>query len=224
MTPTKLLELFRLETDDISEPYLWSDIEFFVYLNEAQEIFVRETGGLSDRRSSLTQISYKAGDQYKKYDARILRINGAQDATNRFIGIRNYDNLNNIITDDYGKQVLHVIDDSLTGDIKFLITDVEAKEIQLYPIPTAVGILKLFIQRLPLREIEDEDSVLEVANQHHLALLNWVKYKAFMKQDVETFDGSKSAEFRAAFSEAVDLARVEKAAREDRKRKVQFSW
>lgn len=224
MTPTKLLELFRLETDDIAKPYLWSDEEFFVYLNEAQEIFVRETGGLSDRRSALTKVSYKIGDQYKKYDSRILRINGAQDETNKFIGIRNYDNLAGVISDDYGKQVLEVIDDTKTGPIKFLITDVEAKEIQLFPIPDADGSLKLFIQRLPLSEIKDESSVLEISDQHHLSLLCWVKYKAFMKQDVETFEGSKASDFRQMFTEAVELAMKEKSAREDRKRKVKFSW
>jgi hypothetical protein len=224
MTPTKLLELFRLETDDIAEPYLWSDAEFYIYLNEAQEIFVRETGGLSDRRSALTKISYKIGDQYKKYDSRIIRINGAQDAANKFIGIRNYDNMSGVISDDYGKHVLEVIDDTKTGPIKYLITDVQAKEIQLYPIPDADGSLKMFIQRLPMTEIKDETGVLEIADQNHLSLLSWVKYRAFMKQDVETFEGTKAADFRSMFAEAVKLAMKEKSSREDRKRTVKFSW
>lgn len=222
MTPTELLELFRLETDDVSEPYLWSDKEFYTYLNEAQEIFVRETGGLSDRRSSLTSITYKVGDQYKKYDERILRISGAQDESNKFIGIRNYDNMSGVCVDDYGRHVTEAIDDTLTGPIRFLITDVEAKEIQLYPIPDAAGSLKLFIKRLPLRKVEGEDSVLEIDSQHHLSLLCWIKYKAFMKQDVETFEGSKAVDFRMMFSEALGRARKEKSAREDRKRTVRY--
>jgi len=224
MTPTKLLELFRLETDDISEPYLWSDKEFFIYLNEAQEIFVREIGGLSDRRSSLTRMTYKIGDQFKKYDSRILRISGAQDEDNKFIGVRNFDNINNAIVDDYGARFLNTLDDTLTGSLSYIITDVEAKEIQLYPIPDTAGSLKLFIKRLPLNEVKDEDSILEIADQYHLCLLNWVKYKAFMKQDVETFEGTKAAEFRGAFTDAIALAKREKASREDRKRKVAFSW
>jgi hypothetical protein len=222
MTPTELLDLFRLETDDVAEPYLWSDQEFYTYLNEAQEIFVREIGGLSDRRSSLTNITYKIGDQFKKYDERILRISGAQSETNKFIGIRNYDNLTGLLSDDYGQQVAEAIDDTLTGPIRYLITDVEAKEIQLYPIPDNDGSLKITLKRLPLRNIEDGESILEINNQYHLSLLCWVKYKAFLKQDAETFEGSKSADFRAMFTEAVDLAKKEKRAREDRKRTVRY--
>jgi hypothetical protein len=119
---------------------------------------------------------------------------------------------------------LEVIDDMLTGPIKYLITDVEAKEIQLFPMPETNGSLKLFIKRLPMKDVTDKDSILEIDKQHHLSLLCWVKYRSFLKQDVETFDGTKAADFREDFTAAIALATKEKSAREDRKRKVQFSW
>lgn len=220
----ELLELFRREVDDISEPYLWSDEEFFAYLNEAQDVFVRLIGGIADRRSALTKISYKAGDQFRPYDSRILRIKGAFDQDNRILGIRNLDNFETgYLEDDYGVRSNESLDDGKTGPVKYLITDVETDEIQLYPIPEEAGWIRLFVYRRPLEEITDcNGAELEIKSYYHLNLLNWVKYRAFMKQDVETFDGAKSAEFRTAFTEGVTSAQTEKRAREDRKRVVAY--
>jgi len=224
MTPNDLLELFRLETDDLFEPYLWSDKEFFIYLNEAQDKFVREMGGFADRRSAITRVKYKIGDQFRPYDPRILRIRGAQDETNKFIGIENLDSIGSPTTDDYGARSNAGLDDGLTGPIQFLITDIDNNDMQLYPLPDHDGTLQLFVQRLPITPIEDGDSIFELKDIYHLDLLSWVKYRAYMKQDVETFDGTKAASFRNMFTDAAKSATKEKASREDRKRTVKFSW
>lgn len=225
MTPQELLDLFRLELDDTAKPYLWEDDEFYAYLSEAQDLFVREIGGIADRRSALTKISYKAGDQFKKYDPRILRIKGAFDQDSRFIEVKNLDNFDGpYFEDDYGQRSLNGLDDTRTGPVRAIITDVEEDSIQLYPIPETDGYIRLFVYRRPLDPIEESSSELEVKEQHHLCLLNWVKYKATMKQDAETFDTNKAAAFRGAFAEGIEWAKKEKAAREDRKRVVRFSW
>jgi len=192
-------------------------------LNNAQDVFVRGIGGLSDRRSPWTTVNYKTGDKFKKYNSRILRIKGAQDENKKFIGIRNFDNIENmLVTDDYGAQVASTFDDDLTGAIKFLITDVEAKEFQLYPVPDHDGSLQLYIKRLPLEEIEDESSVLEIADTYHLDLLLWVKYKCYSKQDSEVFDPRKAADYRTEFNHSIEDAKVDKSSREDRKRTVRY--
>lgn len=223
MKTSELLDLFRKETDDTMEPYLWSDEEFFAYLNEAQEVHVRLTGGIADRRSPLTRVSYKTGDQFKKYDDKILRIKGARDENNNRVVIQNYDSLESgALEDDYGSRYAAGLDDGLTGTIRYLITDLEAGDFQLYPIPDHDGELKLYIYRLPREEITGTASELEIPSYHHMNLLNWVKYKAYMKQDAETFDGARARDFRMEFVEGLENARKDKAAREDRKRIVQY--
>lgn len=224
MTPSELLALFRREVDDTTEPYLWEDDDFYVYLNDAQDVFVRLIGGIADRRSPLTKITYKTGNQFKKYDERILRIKGAFDEQNRILGIRNLDNFESqFFEDDYGTTTTDMaLDDGRTGNIRYLITDVDANEIQFYPLPDHDGFVQLYVYRRPLETITGGNDELEVSSQYHLNLLNWVKYLAFMKQDVETFNGTKAAEFRTAFVDGVTSARREKASREDRKRIVQY--
>lgn len=223
MKTSELLALFRRETDDIAEPYLWSDEEFYIYLNDAQDVFVRLIGGIADRRSALTKLNYKTGDQFKPFDDRILRIKGVQDENNNKVTVQNYDSLEtNYLEDDYGRRFNAGLDDGRTGDIKYVITDVEAGDIQFYPIPDHDGYLKLYIYRRPMKEITGAGTELEISSFHHLNLLNWVKYKAYMKQDVETFDQTKARDFRRAFVDGVTEAKTEKAAREDRKRVVQY--
>ena len=224
MTPSELLALFRLEVNDEAKPQLWSDTEFYAYLNEGHDLHVRLIGGIADRRSPLTKVSYKTGDQFKKYDERILRPKGAFDEQNRIVTIRNLDNFESAyLEDDYGMQQLNGgLDDGRTGNIKYIITDVENNEMQFYPIPDHDGYLRLFVYRRPLEGITASSSEFEIPSHHHLNLLNWVKYKAYMKQDVETFDQSKAVDFRKAFSEWIVGAQKEKAAREDRKRTVQY--
>jgi hypothetical protein len=126
------------------------------------------------------------------------------------------------LLDDYGVRTNAGLDDGLTGDIKYIITDVDAGDMQLYPIPDHDGYIKLYLYRRPLKEITGSGSKLEVPSFYHLNLLNWVKYKAYMNQDVEAFDRSKAVDFRKAFVDGVSEAKTEKSAREDRKRVVQY--
>lgn len=223
MTPSELLALFRREVDDLVEPYLWSDEDVYTYLNDAQDVFVRLIGGIADRRSTMTKVSYKTGDQFKKYDERILRIKGAFDEQNNILTVRNLDNFESVyMEDDYGLRVNAGLEDGRTGNIRYLITDVESNEFQFYPLPDHDGYIRLYVYRRPLEDITGAGSELEIPSYHHLNLLNWVKYRAYMKQDVESFDGTKATEFRAAFVDWVTQARKEKAGREDRKRIVQY--
>jgi hypothetical protein len=223
MTPEKLYELFRLEVDDIATPYLWSDEEFYAYLNEAQDLHITEIGGIADRSSQFTKITYKAGNKFLNFDPRILRIKGAWNGNNKRIDVVNLDNLEGVaMVDDYGSRSLTGLDDSLTGPVCAIITDVEEDKMQLYPIPETDGFIKLYVFRRALHEIVFDSEEFEVAPQYHLNLLNWVKYKAYGKQDVETFDGKKAAEFRTEFTAGVDKAGRDRAARHDRKRVVSY--
>lgn len=53
--------------------------------------------------------------------------------------------------------------------------------------------------RTPLVRIVD-DQPLEVPSEHHPHLLMWVKHRAYMKQNAETFDRTKAKEFKDAFA------------------------
>jgi hypothetical protein len=78
--------------------------------------------------------------------------------------------------------------------------------------------VELAVYRFPLITITDDgDQALEIDDQHHTALLHWMKSRAYDKQDAETFDRRKSEEFRTRFTEYCARAQQE----QQRARRVQ---
>lgn len=59
-------------------------------------------------------------------------------------------------------------------------------------------VVQLSVFRKPLVAITD-DQALEIPTEHQPHLLMWVKHRAYMKQDAETFDRTKAAEFKNDF-------------------------
>ena len=54
--------------------------------------------------------------------------------------------------------------------------------------------------RLPLTTINDDDLPMEIDDQHLLSLLMWCKYRAYDKQDEDTYDKKRAADFKDRFS------------------------
>ena len=86
------------------------------------------------------------------------------------------------------------------------------------------GFIRLFVYRRPLDPIDGPASELEIKDHYHMGLLDWVNYRALTKQDAETFDDSRASAYRVSFADHIGRAIKEKSSREDRKRKVRFSW
>jgi len=190
MTVEQLLTLFRSEMADQAEPYLWSDEEFFVYLDDAQKMWARWTDGIADASSDLTQIVVQAGQQWYDLDSRVLKIRTATRADDgRTLDIYNPEDLQYRGVRFTGQQ----------APVRALIQGMEDGKLRAWPVPSDDMTVDLTIFRLPLESIVDENSVLEIAEHHHTHLLKWVRSRAYGKQDADTFDRVKAAEFEAAF-------------------------
>lgn len=68
-----------------------------------------------------------------------------------------------------------------------------------YPIPTAAGTVKLTVVRLPLEAMTSDGDEPEINRRYHLALLDWVYYRCYAKNDADAFDPKKSKEGLDAF-------------------------
>ena len=78
MNKVALLKDLRRGLQDEISPYLWQDEELLSYLNEAQDEFCRETGGIADARSDFLRIVVAAGTEWVDIDPRILKIRSAE--------------------------------------------------------------------------------------------------------------------------------------------------
>lgn len=91
---------------------------------------------------------------------------------------------------------------------------------RLWPTPTQAGTLQLAVYRKPLYPIEDLQDEPEIAEEHHLGLIDWMLYRAYGTKDGEAGDDTRSslalAEFEARFGER-DNADVQRRHRERRR-------
>lgn len=213
MDSTRLNELFRSEIADIAEPYLWSDDEVFHYANEAQKMFCRLVGGIADASTpAVVQVSLTAGNPWAAISPLILKIRGISGADGRYIEPLNYEDLHD----------KHIKLNALNATPDVLILGMETDKVRAYPVPVANEVLELLVYRLPLLEIDDFEQALEIAPQHHTALLMWMKHLAYSKQDAETFDKGKAAEFKQAFEAYCFNAKTEKEVAKHKTRSVAY--
>lgn len=189
--------------NDEAIPPFWSDERLYPYLNDAQMMFARETGGLPDSSSDMTKIDYALGDTSFVQDERVLKIRAARDeTTGEGIEVINYEDI-----PKYGFRL-----DGRTGPyVKYLIIGMD-ENVLMYPTPTAAGSIRLTVDRLPLADItlDDPENGLEIKPHHHLHLLHWMKSLAYMNQDAEIFNKSKAQEFEQRFLAYCEKARKEK--------------
>ena len=158
MTTTELLALFRAEVYDLAEPYLWSDALVYIYIDDAQKQFCRDTEGLEDARSF--KLSITADTEWYTLDPKILKV---RDAIDKATG---YDMP--IIAVEKMKSNGMRFDNSL-GPLKALISGMEKGKYRAWPMPNQESTIELRTFRLPETVVAGDD--FEIDEQHHQHLL-----------------------------------------------------
>lgn len=201
MTPLSLRNLFRSEMVDEETPYLWSDADLDVYIDDANTWYYRLTGGRADATTTaVTDLVIVADDEWVDTHEAILKIKGAHRTdTGASIEILNYEDL-----PSRGIR----LDDSV-GEVARLIIGMEPNKARIHPISNESVTVRLTTMRLPLVNPVTA-GVFEIDSQHHMHLLHWVKRCAYLKQDSQTFNRSKSEEFETKFRAYCESARIER--------------
>lgn len=223
MDTTQLLDLFRSDTMDTVAPYLWSDPEIFSYMDDAQKMFCRLQGGISDSSSSTTVISATAGEPFAVVSPLILKIRLATRASDgRRLEILNFEDLEGrMAEEDYGYRASYRLDNH-QGEVRAIVVGMETNKVRLVRIPEEDQEINLTVYRLPLATLASGGQNLEIDEQHHRYLLYWMKHLAHQKQDAETYDRGRSDTFRAEFLAYCDQAKAERERREHKYRTVAY--
>lgn len=202
MNSTELLEVFREEMNDAAQPYLWPDTLLYRYLNEAQEMFCRLTEGIEDASTpEITRLMVTPGQEWYPLSRKILKVREAVDVTTG----RSLPIVNAEMTSEQGIRF-----DGREGALKLFVTGLQKHMLRAWPMPAFSTTVELRVFRLPLEAITDAgDQELEIDEQHHLALLMWVKARAYGKEDAETFDRRKADEYEVRFRNYCFEARKE---------------
>lgn len=202
MDTTSLRNIFREEFRDNVEPYLVSDLLVYTYIDAAQKMFCRLTSGIEDATSF--KITLQPGVDTYTLDPRILKLRKAVDAGNG----REIPLIAEERADAYGVRF-----DGVPGQAKAVVTGATRGKVRVWPVPdadaiVALPVIRLEVFRLPSPVASGDD--LEIDEQHHLYLLDWIKHLAYNNQDVDVSDGRKAqdceARFRGYCKQAADEA------------------
>jgi len=226
MNAEEVVQLFRSQVHDEVGPFLWSEVEAYEYLDQAQKWLVRRLRGLPDATTpEVTQIGPIAvGALFADLDSRILRIRKIFDKDNRELQVLNTENLgSHLSTDDYGQQSRVTLSET-PGKLHAVVVGMEQDKLRLVAPPQEEQTLKLLVNRLPLDRVvkNDPPMKLEVGEQHHFHLVVGMKALAFGKEDAETFDRGRADESTASFEDYAFRARMEQERLEHRPRTVSY--
>ncbi len=209
MTKDELIAAFRNEVFDTVTPYLWSDEEVDEYADDAQNMFVRLLGGISDATSDLCTIDVAAGDKFVPYDPRILRIKNASRSDGKELDVTN--------VEDHEAGGVKPALTNTPGTLTGLVLGMDDNNIRLVSIPTVADSVSLVIKRLPLAL-----DLTEIFSHHHIHLLDWMKYRAYNKHDAETFDSAKASDYLGRFTQYCTKVSEELANRQRKPRSVVY--
>jgi len=206
-----LLDYFRTQIKDVQQPRLWKDEEIYSYMDDAQRMFVRLTGGIRDATSDLCTLKLPAGKQFVEYDERIIGIRYAELQSNkRKLRILNLeDEVDGAAepTLDYGQLSWRSRLSDPDGVVDTLILGMDSGYIRVVPASEETDTATLVIFRDPLCEITTENQNFEIAARHHTSLYLWMASRAYNKQDVDTFDPEKAKGFAKQFADYCELTR-----------------
>lgn len=224
MNSTGLHDRFRSDTRDLGDPPLWTSSEIYQYINDAQNMFTRLTGGIADATSPVTQVEATAGATFISLSPKILKIRTVQRVSDyQDVELLNIEDMQRpSVSRDYGLSTRFSRLDATTGPVRALILGMEANRARLVDIPEVTDTLSLTVYRMPLEDITASGQDLEVDEQHHEHLLLWVKRCAHMKQDAEAYDRGRAERFEQQFVTYCEQAKLERERREHKYRTVAY--
>jgi hypothetical protein len=210
------LDRARIELGDSVQPYFWDDPELLSYLDEAQVEFCREVPIRDSRTPEICTLTYKAGATEVPYHPSIRRILNItrKDSNNVHwrIPLTTQENalaLNSPARSDYGVNIDATRELTRPSDYFQVYIDYDEDYLRFSSPSSTAGTLYLQVERLPLSPITECDQLLEVRPEYIPALVAWITFRAWLKQDGETFDESASSRAFALFERHTSRAKFE---------------
>jgi hypothetical protein len=188
-----LLDIVRIEIGDTKTPYLLSDAELIDAAADAENEACRRSRLIIDSSTPKTcQIEIYSGEPLYALDHRVLFVRRAK------LGTQSRP-LNRVSFRDLDANIPGW--ESHIGQPTHYATDFETGKIRLYPTPIVAETLSLTVVRLPLNPLADETQTPEIKTHYHNSLRFWIMYRAYLKQDADTFDKEKAANSLALFEQ-----------------------
>ena len=200
MNLEQLIASFRVDSDDLEEPFLFKQEWVSAWLSEAQaEAAIRGRLILEDANPAVCQIAVTSGTASYELHRSVYEI-----ADLRFVPAGQ---IRSVALPLFSREWL---DDKRPGWRDLVGTPECAiqtdRRIRLVGAPDTDGVLHLEAYRTPLKALENDTDKPELAEQHHRHLVNWALYRAFSRPDSETIDPQRAELALSAFTRYFGLA------------------
>jgi hypothetical protein len=217
MNLADLISAFRARADDTTEPFLWSDDEVTLILNEAEVEAATRARLIRDATTpAVTEIAVTAvATDYPLHES-ILSVERAKLASQP-------KPLERITTEEL--DAMYPAWESMVGQPKFYVED--NGRIRVVPQSPMDDTLSLTVFRLPLAPMATDTDTPEIHAKYHYRMLDWALRCAYLKQDSETLDKAKAAEYQALFEQSFGVLPDANVQRKQRARKiptVRINW
>ena len=191
MTLEQLIDLYRAQSMDgkfaVSggpDDAFCSDELLTIYANEAQEEACRRGELLRDSASAVCVVTFAADAQAVALDPRIVRVISARvdGHPSSLVSGAEMDMFYPNWQDDGARnRPTHLVSGMTTGML------------HLWPIPAAPGTIRLTVQRLPLKQLANDNDKPEIRPELHRGLVEWMLFRAYSRQDTDLYNDAKAA-------------------------------
>jgi hypothetical protein len=221
LTAVALFSIFRTQTQDIAVPQLWADSELYRWLNEAEVEACRRARLIVDTQNvsgvdNVCRIQLVDQQPFYPLDHRVIYVRRALMA-GRTLPLCPMD-YRDLDLEQPGWQ-------TRTGQVVGYVRGLDTGKFRPYRIPTTASMangstVDLLVVREPLRPMsqDDQNAAPEINPRYHLALLDWVYWRAYSKKDSEAYDPKLSAEHLAVFEAEVGTREKASAMEEEYQR------
>lgn len=201
-----LVAAFRFEVADAvpdasSGEYgrLWKDVEIYGYLTEACDKLARDLGGLFE----VSRIGFAAGDLTVPLPAHVLKIRSARLVTaNTPVVVGNANGPRNTIYRDYGIVMPSTMFNT-TGRPIEIVRDYDVGLLRFVPTPIAADTLELQCTITISEPLTAGDDLPFSEAIDQRLLLEYMKSRAYRKQDAETEDLTRANNAQSLYDAGV---------------------
>ena len=190
MNLSELITLYREQSFDKQEPYFCSDDLLTIYANEAQVEACRRGELLRDSSSALCTLAVLSDAESVALDRRVIRIIRAR-ANGRDLEVVSLSQMDDM--------VLNWQDDTRRAQPTHLIEGVTTGQLHLWPRPSEVVNIRLTVQRMPLTSMVSEFDEPEIRVETQPALVDWMLYRAYSREETEMYNDTKAALCKSRF-------------------------
>ncbi len=184
MTLEGLIALYRAQSMDTESPPLCSDELLAMYATEAQEEACRRGQLIRDASSALCTVAYGQGDESIPIDARIVQVVRAY-IDGHPVETIGADQLDSFMPGWMASQA--------SPRPSALVTGLSSGRLHFWPKPSQAGEVKLHVLRMPLASLVNDSDTPEIRPEMHPALVEWMLYRAYSRDDADLHNDSKAA-------------------------------